>query len=150
MDYADPQTRQILIEVIRPILPAIRNTPYGRRIQSKIAGPPASAFAGYPRAGSGNPMMPMGRRMPGMEMAEPRGGNPVNPNVVNGANHMHRMSTSSVNDSVSSRSDMSGLTSPPQHNGHQQFVAHHPPVHQDAHSFPSSFTGGDFTGYNYM
>ncbi|KAI9774911.1 MAG: hypothetical protein M1840_000127 [Geoglossum simile] len=36
MDWADSETRQNLIDNIRPLLPAIRTTPYGRRIQSKI------------------------------------------------------------------------------------------------------------------
>ncbi|KAH0537041.1 hypothetical protein FGG08_006139 [Glutinoglossum americanum] len=36
MDWADSDTRQSLIDNIRPLLPAIRTTPYGRRIQSKI------------------------------------------------------------------------------------------------------------------
>jgi len=38
MDYADPDTKARIIEAIRPILPAIRQTPYGRRIQGKIMG----------------------------------------------------------------------------------------------------------------
>ena len=38
LDYADADMRSLLIEAIRPILPAIRQTPYGRRIQSKIMG----------------------------------------------------------------------------------------------------------------
>lgn len=38
LDYAEPETRTRLVEAIRPILPAIRQTPYGRRIQSKIMG----------------------------------------------------------------------------------------------------------------
>lgn len=36
MDYADAETKGRLIEAIRPILPAVRQTPHGRRIQSKI------------------------------------------------------------------------------------------------------------------
>ena len=36
LDYADPEMREKLVENIRPILPSIRQTPYGRRIQSKI------------------------------------------------------------------------------------------------------------------
>ncbi|KAF8426581.1 armadillo-type protein [Tirmania nivea] len=36
LDYADAATRQQLVDNIRPILPGIRMTPYGRRIQSKI------------------------------------------------------------------------------------------------------------------
>ena len=38
LDYAAPETKTRLVEAIRPILPAIRQTPYGRRIQSKILG----------------------------------------------------------------------------------------------------------------
>lgn len=38
LDYADPETKTRLTDAIRPILPAIRQTPYGRRIQSKIMG----------------------------------------------------------------------------------------------------------------
>ncbi|KAF4123614.1 hypothetical protein GMORB2_6315 [Geosmithia morbida] len=36
LDYATPQQKNRLVESIRPILPSIRNTPYGRRIQAKI------------------------------------------------------------------------------------------------------------------
>ena len=36
LDYADAATRQQLVDNIRPILPGIRLTPYGRRIQTKI------------------------------------------------------------------------------------------------------------------
>ena len=38
LEYAETPTRVRLVEAIRPILPAIRQTPYGRRIQSKILG----------------------------------------------------------------------------------------------------------------
>ncbi|KAK4688840.1 pumilio RNA-binding family, partial [Tremellales sp. Uapishka_1] len=36
LDYCDMGQRMLLIECIRPILPSIRNTPYGKRIQSKL------------------------------------------------------------------------------------------------------------------
>ncbi|EJD55254.1 ARM repeat-containing protein [Auricularia subglabra TFB-10046 SS5] len=36
LDYAEPTQRALLVEGIRPILPMIRNTPYGKRIQSKL------------------------------------------------------------------------------------------------------------------
>ena len=36
LDFADSETKGRLVEAIRPILPAVRQTPHGRRIQSKI------------------------------------------------------------------------------------------------------------------
>ena len=36
MDYGDAEIKARLIDAIRPILPAVRQTPHGRRIQSKI------------------------------------------------------------------------------------------------------------------
>ena len=36
LDFSDRETRTRLTNAIRPILPSIRGTPYGRRIQSKI------------------------------------------------------------------------------------------------------------------
>jgi hypothetical protein len=38
LDYANPAMKNRLIDAIRPHLPAIRTTPYGRRIQAKIQG----------------------------------------------------------------------------------------------------------------
>ena len=38
LDYANPPMKARLIDAIRPYLPAIRTTPYGRRIQAKISG----------------------------------------------------------------------------------------------------------------
>lgn len=38
LDYANPTMKARLVEAIRPYLPAIRTTPYGRRIQAKIQG----------------------------------------------------------------------------------------------------------------
>jgi hypothetical protein len=38
LDFASPAMKARLIDAIRPILPAIRTTPYGRRIQAKIQG----------------------------------------------------------------------------------------------------------------
>ena len=36
LDYAEPGQRALLVEGIRPVLPLIRNTPYGKRIQNKL------------------------------------------------------------------------------------------------------------------
>ncbi|PKI84276.1 hypothetical protein MVES1_001622 [Malassezia vespertilionis] len=57
LDYAEPTQRTQLVECIRPILPAIRNTPYGKRIQSRLQrespefvnGSADGRFAGPPR-----------------------------------------------------------------------------------------------------
>ncbi|KAF5001293.1 hypothetical protein FGRMN_1138 [Fusarium graminum] len=38
LEYATPHQKYRLVEAIRPILPQIRTTPYGRRIQAKISG----------------------------------------------------------------------------------------------------------------
>ena len=54
LDYADPDTRAKLVETIRPILPSIRQTPYGRRLQTKIA---ANESQGR-RSGMGTPIDP--------------------------------------------------------------------------------------------
>jgi hypothetical protein len=54
LDYCDMGQRMVLIEAIRPILPSIRNTPYGKRIQSKLAREDAS-FSQYNYTGPGGP-----------------------------------------------------------------------------------------------
>ena len=53
IDYAGGPMKTRLIEAIRPILPSIRSTPYGRRIQAKIQGidnRPAGSGNGTPPA----------------------------------------------------------------------------------------------------
>ncbi|EMC96590.1 hypothetical protein BAUCODRAFT_24332 [Baudoinia panamericana UAMH 10762] len=54
MDFADEETKNLLMENVRPILPSIRHTPYGRRIATKLqeydarngsSSPPASGGA---------------------------------------------------------------------------------------------------------
>ncbi len=62
MDYADPETKARIIEAIRPILPAIRQTPYGRRIQGKIMG---SDGQGRLSAGSSGQITPNDLSSPG-------------------------------------------------------------------------------------
>lgn len=46
LDYANPAMKNRLVEAIRPILPQIRTTPYGRRIQAKIQGTDARPVIG--------------------------------------------------------------------------------------------------------
>jgi hypothetical protein len=67
LDYADPETRGKLVEAIRPILPSIRQTPYGRRIQSKILGSEVSGrLSGLttPNDMSSPGQLPLGRQIP--------------------------------------------------------------------------------------
>ena len=58
IDYADTATRQRLADAILPLLPLIRNFPYGRRIQTKLAmgenkgGMGPSAAPGHSRSNS--------------------------------------------------------------------------------------------------
>lgn len=47
MDYAEPNQRALLVEGIRPVLPLIRNTPYGKRIQNKLQREQMDPFGGY-------------------------------------------------------------------------------------------------------
>ncbi|KAI4161670.1 MAG: hypothetical protein LQ342_004678 [Letrouitia transgressa] len=64
LDYADPEMKSRLIETIRPILPAIRQTPYGRRIQGKIMGveaPGRLSGGGTPNQSSSPSQVPPGR-----------------------------------------------------------------------------------------
>lgn len=47
LDYAEPSQRALLVEGIRPVLPLIRNTPYGKRIQNKLQREQMDHFGGY-------------------------------------------------------------------------------------------------------
>ncbi|KAI0078486.1 ARM repeat-containing protein [Panus rudis PR-1116 ss-1] len=46
LDYAEPSQRALLVEGIRPVLPLIRNTPYGKRIQNKLQREHNDTFGG--------------------------------------------------------------------------------------------------------
>ncbi|KAI3618499.1 hypothetical protein CBS9595_002862 [Malassezia furfur] len=83
LDYAEPAQRAQLVNCIRPILPAIRNTPYGKRIQSKLqrdapdAPLAARAPTGAPARGGAAPRgharhAPVGARGGGANGARPR------------------------------------------------------------------------------
>jgi hypothetical protein len=57
LEFAPPDLCLHLIEAMRPILPAIRQTPYGRRIQSKVQEREGrlAAFTGRTSSGHGSP-----------------------------------------------------------------------------------------------
>ncbi|KAF2858487.1 ARM repeat-containing protein [Piedraia hortae CBS 480.64] len=54
MDSADEESKALLMESVRPILPGIRQTPYGRRIQSKL-----NEYDGRASGATGTPAEPM-------------------------------------------------------------------------------------------
>ncbi|KAJ7456455.1 ARM repeat-containing protein [Mycena latifolia] len=73
LDYAEPNQRALLVEGIRPVLPLIRNTPYGKRIQNKLQREQMDHFGGggyqHPQSLVSIPlgtqgMAPQGRHMP--------------------------------------------------------------------------------------
>ncbi|KAJ7651951.1 ARM repeat-containing protein [Mycena polygramma] len=53
LDYAEPTQRALLVEGIRPVLPLIRNTPYGKRIQNKLQREQMDHFGGGGGGGGG-------------------------------------------------------------------------------------------------
>ncbi|GAA6031615.1 hypothetical protein JCM8097_006550 [Rhodosporidiobolus ruineniae] len=73
LDYAEPAQRAQLIETIRPILPMIRNTPYGKRIQSKIQRETNDHMrhggGGYGHGGHGGHFVPNGAHFYGVPQA---------------------------------------------------------------------------------
>ncbi|KAH8726074.1 armadillo-type protein [Phaeosphaeriaceae sp. PMI808] len=57
LEFAPPELCVHLIDIMRPILPSIRQTPYGRRIQSKVQEREGrmAAFSGRPTSGHVSP-----------------------------------------------------------------------------------------------
>ena len=57
LEFAPPELCMHLIEAMRPILPSIRQTPYGRRIQSKVQEREGrlAAYTGRTASGHGSP-----------------------------------------------------------------------------------------------
>ncbi|KAI0320995.1 ARM repeat-containing protein [Amylostereum chailletii] len=47
LDYAEPGQRALLVDGIRPVIPLIRNTPYGKRIQNKLQREQMDHYGGY-------------------------------------------------------------------------------------------------------
>lgn len=81
MDYADPQTKARLVDCIRPIIPSIRHTPYGRRIGGKI-----QDYDG--RGAIGGTLSPTETMSPGQisNASFPRSGGPNNLSGFNSPN----------------------------------------------------------------
>ncbi|KAI5841910.1 armadillo-type protein [Morchella snyderi] len=64
IEYSGPHLKQQLVDCIRPILPAIRMTPYGRRIQQKIQAPGASGGLVFQNPGLQSSGSPTGHPQP--------------------------------------------------------------------------------------
>ena len=110
LDYADPETKNKLIEAIRPILPSIRQTPYGRRIQSKIIGGEGqgrgrlSGGPATPNDGSSPGQIPLAKSMhPGPAA------NPYATSVVNGYQGMNNAYTNPTAAAYQSNGNMSHI-----------------------------------------
>ncbi|KAK3107966.1 hypothetical protein LTR53_017956, partial [Teratosphaeriaceae sp. CCFEE 6253] len=103
MDFADEEAKSMLIENIRPILPAIRHTPYGRRIQTKIGEYDARMSATSSAAQSG---IPSGVATP----AEP-----LSPPTINGT--VDRAQFTGQTAPSGGRGNRNGWAGPPAHWG---------------------------------
>ncbi|KAF1831044.1 mRNA binding protein-like protein Pumilio 2 [Decorospora gaudefroyi] len=73
LEFAPPELCVHLIEAMRPILPQIRHTPYGRRIMSKVGEREArlAAYAGRTSSGHGSPHTTQGSEAGGMYAQAP-------------------------------------------------------------------------------
>ncbi|KXL50681.1 hypothetical protein M433DRAFT_391803 [Acidomyces richmondensis BFW] len=87
MEFADEESKAVLMENIRPILPSIRHTPYGRRIQTKMtdydnrnAGVPSNMQAGVQSNAKSNTTsgVPSGITTPAETISPPNGTSNVN------------------------------------------------------------------------
>ncbi|KAL8838035.1 MAG: hypothetical protein Q9170_002316 [Blastenia crenularia] len=81
IDYADPETKAHLVDAIRPILPSIRQTPYGRRIQSKIMGSDMHgrlSGGGTPNESSSPGQIPLNRQITNGSTMAPYGVQQIN------------------------------------------------------------------------
>ncbi|KAL4872731.1 hypothetical protein BDV12DRAFT_182759 [Aspergillus spectabilis] len=65
MDFADPDTRNRIVESVRPILPSIRQTPHGRRIASKIMASESSGRSSAATSGQVTPNEMNSAQLPG-------------------------------------------------------------------------------------
>ena len=65
LDFSDPECKVLLIDAIRPLLPSIRSTPYGRRIQTKIFGSSGSRSGGMSTPNEPSGQISFARNGPG-------------------------------------------------------------------------------------
>ncbi|TQS39181.1 hypothetical protein Golomagni_00299 [Golovinomyces magnicellulatus] len=137
LDYASPAMKNRLMEAIRPHLPAIRSTPYGRRIQAKISVNEGRSDSNNGQATPGEPAEPIQK-----PLRHSRGGSTVSSNgfmaSVNGAYlNNFRVSGPGNNSISSSRSPPSSGPFPS-----SEKLATPPTSHQsNSHSYSLGPTG---------
>ncbi|KAL2821745.1 hypothetical protein BDW59DRAFT_174097 [Aspergillus cavernicola] len=65
LDFADPETRNLIVDSVRPILPSIRQTPHGRRIAGKIMASESSGRSSAATSGQVTPNEMSSAQLPG-------------------------------------------------------------------------------------
>ncbi|PCH33212.1 ARM repeat-containing protein [Wolfiporia cocos MD-104 SS10] len=127
LDYAEPGQRALLVEGIRPVLPLIRNTPYGKRIQNKLQREHLDGFSsgnsGY--HGSHGPGMGghAGRHLSHQALHSPSGlAEAYSPSLYGGGLHaaqLHGLQPHNIDSYVmqGTTSHSPGLTPPHSHAG---------------------------------
>lgn len=149
LDYADPETREKLVENIRPILPSIRQTPYGRRIQSKIV---ANDSRGR-HSGMGTPVDPTN---PGqIAMARQPSGAQSHYNVFSGMNGAYTSQMTGGfqgNGSISTYTPSTlGNSTQPMYTNASAGMGQYAPENQTAiHQPTPSFARQPLDGFNYF
>lgn len=120
LDYAEPAQRALLVEGIRPVLPLIRNTPYGKRIQNKLQREQMDHYGGgnvglgggaySPQSvslGLGGPGLGMGGMTVGIGMGS-RGGSLGAHSHLGHNNHSIHHGSSSLGDIYGTQSSLYG------------------------------------------
>jgi hypothetical protein len=146
LDYAEPSQRALLVEGIRPILPLIRNTPYGKRIQNKLQREQMDHFGGY---NNHQALVNMALTNQGLGVAGGRlppsihQGNPLR-DVYGGSNGLYSNQTAFAQSPVSA--GLSGLQTSPiegyvlqSNSGHSQGLS---PSQTHSNGFGSAFGNG--------
>ncbi|EGP90362.1 unnamed protein product [Zymoseptoria tritici ST99CH_1A5] len=131
MDFADEDLKPTLVENIRMVIPAIRNTPHGRRIQSKI-----SDYDN--RKGSNGAPIDSSKAAPPPATFSPQQGQ-------NGRANRQGMIGAPMNWNVNGGFEGADFN-PNGMNGHQ--IASPPPPQRNAHNFSMLNGGQNFQAHN--
>ncbi|EJF58468.1 ARM repeat-containing protein [Dichomitus squalens] len=103
LDYAEPSQRALLVEGIRPVLPLIRNTPYGKRIQNKLQREHSDAFGGGGYHHNQQALVNMSLGNQGMGMGH----------AHNGGRHMSHLQAGALADVYTAQNGLYGLQGGP-------------------------------------